>query len=306
MQRARPVVAALAVPRRRAARRADGALGRRRARRADRRQLLADRDRLADPHASPRRRRRRRASSAAPSFPVYGYDVRLLRRGDRRDGRPGREGRAGDRRRRCRPAACRRSGATTSASSTPTVTTLRRAQRLLDVRLGHARRRRLLLRARPHRRRHQRRRPSPRHARDRGEPSRRTPGIAEVAVVGVADALKGQVPVAFAVVKDAARARRRRTRGCALEGEVMETVDRQLGAIARPARVHFVDAAAEDALGQAAAPLDPGDLRGPRPGRPDDDRGPGGAGADPRPGRADFLRSASCHPCHCRCCWPPA
>jgi propionyl-CoA synthetase len=29
------------------------------------------------------------------------------------------------------------------------------------------------------------------------------PGIAEVAVVGVADPLKGQVPVAFAVVKDA-------------------------------------------------------------------------------------------------------
>src|SRR4029453_14512371 len=31
------------------------------------------------------------------------------------------------------------------------------------------------------------------------------PGIAEVAVVGVADALKGQIPVAFAVVKDASK-----------------------------------------------------------------------------------------------------
>ena len=40
--------------------------------------------------------------------------------------------------------------------------------RLLDVRLGDARRGRLLLRARPHRRRDQRRGPSPRHARDRG------------------------------------------------------------------------------------------------------------------------------------------
>ena len=30
------------------------------------------------------------------------------------------------------------------------------------------------------------------------------PDIAEVAVVGVADALKGQVPIAFAVVKDPA------------------------------------------------------------------------------------------------------
>ena len=41
----------------------------------------------------------------------------------------------------------------------------------------------------------------------------------------------------------------------------MKIVDGQLGAVARPARVHFVTAAAEDALGQAAAPLDPGDLR---------------------------------------------
>ena len=42
-------------------------------------------------------------------------------------------------------------------------------------------------------------------------------GIAEVAVVGVADALKGQVPIAFAVVKDrvARRRRRRQRRRCA-------------------------------------------------------------------------------------------
>jgi propionyl-CoA synthetase len=64
------------------------------------------------------------------------------------------------------------------------------------------------------------------------------PNIAEVAVVGVADALKGQVPVAFAVVKDAARSVGEGA--AALEREVMATVDRQLGAIARPARVHFV------------------------------------------------------------------
>ena len=38
------------------------------------------------------------------------------------------------------------------------------------------------------------------------------PGIAEVAVVGVADSLKGQVPVAFAVVKDPAQDRDARTR----------------------------------------------------------------------------------------------
>jgi propionyl-CoA synthetase len=66
------------------------------------------------------------------------------------------------------------------------------------------------------------------------------PAVAECAVVGVADALKGQVAVAFAVLKDpsvvAAPAQRK-----ALEGEVMAVVDRQLGAVARPARVHFVN-----------------------------------------------------------------
>ena len=65
------------------------------------------------------------------------------------------------------------------------------------------------------------------------------PNVAEVAVVGVADALKGQVAIAFVVARDAAGlddpAQRLR-----LEGEVMKTVDRQLGALARPARVYFV------------------------------------------------------------------
>ncbi len=64
-------------------------------------------------------------------------------------------------------------------------------------------------------------------------------GIAEVAVVGVADPLKGQIPVAFAVVKDPARLGT--PEGvAALRKEVMDTVDRELGAIARPGQVHFV------------------------------------------------------------------
>ncbi len=63
--------------------------------------------------------------------------------------------------------------------------------------------------------------------------------IAEVAVLGVADALKGQVPIGFAVVKDPAAIATLAGR-LALEGELMKTVDGQLGAIARPARVHFV------------------------------------------------------------------
>jgi propionyl-CoA synthetase len=63
--------------------------------------------------------------------------------------------------------------------------------------------------------------------------------VAEVAVVGVADALKGQVAMAFVVPKDIAAVADANGR-LKLEGEIMKTVDRQLGALARPARVHFV------------------------------------------------------------------
>lgn len=65
--------------------------------------------------------------------------------------------------------------------------------------------------------------------------------VAEVAVVGVADALKGQVAMAFAVLKDASLLQD----GAAmlkLEGEIMKRVDGDLGAVARPARVRFVTA----------------------------------------------------------------
>ena len=63
--------------------------------------------------------------------------------------------------------------------------------------------------------------------------------VAECAVVGVADALKGQVAVAFAVVKQAASIADAADKK-ALETAVMRRVDAQLGAVARPARVHFV------------------------------------------------------------------
>ncbi len=65
------------------------------------------------------------------------------------------------------------------------------------------------------------------------------PAVAECAVVGVADALKGQVAMAFVVLKDPSRAAADDAR-MALEGELMATVDKQLGAVARPSRVHFV------------------------------------------------------------------
>jgi propionyl-CoA synthetase len=72
--------------------------------------------------------------------------------------------------------------------------------------------------------------------------------VAECAVIGIADPLKGQVAVAFAVLRDAQRFARERHADdrallqdrLSLEGELMDIVDKQLGAVARPSRVHFV------------------------------------------------------------------
>ncbi|HVF62408.1 MAG TPA: propionate--CoA ligase [Casimicrobiaceae bacterium] len=92
-------------------------------------------------------------------------------------------------------------------------------------------------------------------------------GIAEVAVVGVADPVKGQVPIAFAVVKDASCVAT--SEGAAtMQREVMESVDRALGAIARPAHVHFVGLLPKTRSGKLlrrsmqalAEGRDPGDL----------------------------------------------
>ena len=91
--------------------------------------------------------------------------------------------------------------------------------------------------------------------------------IAEVAVVGVHDAVKGQVPMAFAVVKDAGKLKDKAAVAI-LEAEVMKTVDTQLGAIARPARVYFVTGLPKTRSGKMlrrslqalAEGRDPGDL----------------------------------------------
>ncbi len=93
------------------------------------------------------------------------------------------------------------------------------------------------------------------------------PGIAECAVVGVADQLKGQLPMAFAVVKDPAQVATSEGR-MKLEGEIMRTVDKQLGAIGRPSRVHFVTLLPKTRSGKVlrrsisalAEGRDPGDL----------------------------------------------
>jgi propionyl-CoA synthetase len=67
------------------------------------------------------------------------------------------------------------------------------------------------------------------------------PQVAECAVVGVEDSLKGQVAVAFAILKDSTLADTQ-SRRMALEGDIMALVANQLGPIARPARVYFVTA----------------------------------------------------------------
>lgn len=93
------------------------------------------------------------------------------------------------------------------------------------------------------------------------------PDIAEVAVVGVADQLKGQVPMAFAVVKDATKVATDALRQ-ALERAVFDVVDNALGAIGRPARVHFVTLLPKTRSGKVlrrsiqaiAEGRDPGDL----------------------------------------------
>ena len=65
------------------------------------------------------------------------------------------------------------------------------------------------------------------------------PNVSEVAVVGVEDKLKGQVAVAFVIPRDAASTATLAARA-QLEKEVWAVVDRQLGAVARPSRVHCV------------------------------------------------------------------
>ena len=91
--------------------------------------------------------------------------------------------------------------------------------------------------------------------------------VAEVAVVGVADALKGQVAMAFVIAKDTSALGDAAAR-MKLEGEIMKVVDAQLGAVARPSRVHFVTTLPKTRSGKllrraiqaVAEGRDPGDL----------------------------------------------
>ncbi len=93
------------------------------------------------------------------------------------------------------------------------------------------------------------------------------PNVAECAVVGVADPIKGQMPLAFAVAKDPSRLDTAAGQAD-MEKEVLATVDRHLGAIARPKAVHFVTLLPKTRSGKTlrrsiqalAEGRDPGDL----------------------------------------------
>ncbi len=65
------------------------------------------------------------------------------------------------------------------------------------------------------------------------------PDVAEVAVIGVEDKLKGQAAVAFVILKNSDSVSTEEARA-AKEKSVMAVVDKQLGALARPSRVYFV------------------------------------------------------------------
>ncbi|MDM0073901.1 propionate--CoA ligase [Variovorax sp. J2P1-59] len=91
--------------------------------------------------------------------------------------------------------------------------------------------------------------------------------VAEVAVVGVADTLKGQVAMAFVVPKGGVAVADGEA-ALQLEGEIMKRVSDDLGALARPARVRFVTALPKTRSGKllrraiqaVCEQRDPGDL----------------------------------------------
>jgi len=89
------------------------------------------------------------------------------------------------------------------------------------------------------------------------------PAVAEAAVVGVADELKGQVPIVFATLKQSAQGTPSET----AEG-MRQRVDALLGSVARPARVYIVQVLPKTRSGKLlrrslqaiAQSTDPGDL----------------------------------------------
>lgn len=89
------------------------------------------------------------------------------------------------------------------------------------------------------------------------------PQVAEAAVIGVKDELKGQVPLVFVTLKQAVVGD-----GSTVVAEMMQRVTASLGAVARPAHIHIVNALPKTRSGKLlrrslqalAEERDPGDL----------------------------------------------
>ncbi|MDO5610619.1 MAG: propionate--CoA ligase [Pseudomonadota bacterium] len=90
------------------------------------------------------------------------------------------------------------------------------------------------------------------------------PAVAEAAVIGIHDELKGQVPIVFATLKQAVD----EAEACRIAGEMQKRVSEQLGAVARPAHIYVVNALPKTRSGKLlrrslqalAEHRDPGDL----------------------------------------------
>jgi propionyl-CoA synthetase len=219
---------------------------------AHHRQLLADRDRLADPVAICNGVEPAPTKFGSPGKAVYGYDVKLI------DETTGEELKGPTRRAwspskaRCRRAACRPCGATTRASSSTywksmpgklVYSTFDWGIRDADGYFFILGRTDDVINVAGHRL----------GTREIEESISSHPNVAEVAVVGVADQLKGQVAMAFAVLKDPSKAGHagRRAEARRRDHEAGRRAARRRGAAGARALRHR---AAQDALGQAAAP----------------------------------------------------
>ena len=90
------------------------------------------------------------------------------------------------------------------------------------------------------------------------------PGVAEAAVIGVHDEVKGQVPVVFTTIRQQGDGHS----NAEIAEQMLQAVTRQLGAVARPAKVYVVNALPKTRSGKLlrrslqalAEDRDPGDL----------------------------------------------
>ena len=89
----------------------------------------------------------------------------------------------------------------------------------------------------------------------------RHPAVAESAVVGLPDPIKGERIKAFVVLKPGA------AQGAGLIGSLKDHVRQDLGPIAQPAEIEIRTVAAQDPLGQDRPPLPQGGRDGRGPGR---------------------------------------